>query len=92
MLFSLLENQHETPEKRPMKRMDTLVAKGKCQQNVTGVRGRNFNSVEILLTFTFGQCNVMPLLNNLSGTGPGSRLGYAFIINMGCTDASMQYL
>ena len=31
--------------------------------------GRNFNSVDILLTFTLCQCNVMTLLNNLSGTG-----------------------
>ena len=31
--------------------------------------GRNFSSVDILLTFTLCQCNVMTLLNNLSGTG-----------------------
>ena len=31
--------------------------------------GRNFSSVDILLTFTLSQCNVMTLLNNLSGTG-----------------------
>ena len=31
--------------------------------------GRNFSSVDILLTFTFSQCNVMTLLNNLSETG-----------------------
>ena len=31
--------------------------------------GRNFNSVDFLLTFTLYQCNVMTLLNNLSGTG-----------------------
>ena len=32
--------------------------------------GRNFSSVDILLTFTLCKCNVMTLLNNLSGTGP----------------------
>ena len=32
--------------------------------------GRNFSSVDILLTFTLRQCNVMTILNNLSGTGP----------------------
>ena len=31
--------------------------------------GRNFSSVDILLTFMLCQCNVMTLLNNLSGTG-----------------------
>ena len=31
--------------------------------------GRNFSSVDILLTFTLCRCNVMTLLNNLSGTG-----------------------
>ena len=31
--------------------------------------GHNFSSVDILLTFTLCQCNVMTLLNNLSGTG-----------------------
>ena len=31
--------------------------------------GRNFSSVDILLTFTLCQCSVMTLLNNLSGTG-----------------------
>ena len=31
--------------------------------------GRNFSSVDILLTFTLCQCNVITLLNNLSGTG-----------------------
>ena len=31
--------------------------------------GRNFSSVDILLTFTLCKCNVMTLLNNLSGTG-----------------------
>ena len=31
--------------------------------------GRNFSSVDILLTITLCQCNVMTLLNNLSGTG-----------------------
>ena len=35
--------------------------------------GRNFSSVDILLTFTLCKCNVMTLLNNLSGTGPWSR-------------------
>ena len=30
--------------------------------------GPNFSSVDILLTFTLCQCNVMTLLNNLSGT------------------------
>ena len=34
--------------------------------------GRNFSSVDILLTFTLCQCNVMTLLNNLSGTGAWS--------------------
>ena len=34
--------------------------------------GRNFSSVDILLTFTLCQCNVMTLLNNLSGTGARS--------------------
>ena len=32
--------------------------------------GRNFSRVDILLTFTLCQCNVMTLLKNLSGTGP----------------------
>ena len=31
--------------------------------------GRNFSSVDILLIFPLCQCNVMTLLNNLSGTG-----------------------
>ena len=31
--------------------------------------GRNFSSVDILLTITLCKCNVMTLLNNLSGTG-----------------------
>ena len=31
--------------------------------------GRNFSSVDILLTFMLCQCNVMTSLNNLSGTG-----------------------
>ena len=31
--------------------------------------GRNFSSVDILLTFMLCQCNVMTLLNNVSGTG-----------------------
>ena len=31
--------------------------------------GHNFTSVDILLTFTLCQCNVITLLDNLSGTG-----------------------
>ena len=31
--------------------------------------GRNFSRVDILLTFTLCQCNVITLLDNLSGTG-----------------------
>ena len=34
--------------------------------------GRNFSSVDILLTFKLCQCNVMTSLNNLSGTGAWS--------------------
>ena len=42
--------------------------------------GRNFSSVDILLTFTLCQCNVMTLLNNLRGTGAWLRLSI-FLIN-----------
>ena len=44
-----------------------------CQRTVSPVlMGRNFSSVDILLTFTLCQCNVITLLNNLSGTGARS--------------------
>ena len=35
--------------------------------------GRIFSSVDIVLTFTLYKCNVMTLLNNLSGAGAGSK-------------------
>ena len=47
-------------------------AKGKCQHNAPPLVERNLSSVDILLTFTLCQCNVITLLNNL-GTGTGVR-------------------
>ena len=52
-----------------MKRLDTSVAKGKCQHNVTSVSGTHFSSVDIVLTFALYKCNVMTLLSNLGGMG-----------------------
>ena len=55
-----------------MKRLDTSVAKRKCQHNVTGVSGTQFQQCWHFFTFTLCQYNVMTLLNNLSGTGARS--------------------
>ena len=49
-------------------RLLTTVVKGKCQHNIIGVSGTQFQSCDILLTFTLRQCN-LTLLKNLSGTG-----------------------
>ena len=38
--------------------------------------GHNFSNVDILLTFTLCQCNVMTLLNNHSGTGARCGINY----------------
>ena len=48
--------------------------------------GRNFSSVDILLTFTLCQCNVMTLLNNLSGTGArwGFLVSYLYGLQIFC--------
>ena len=64
-----LQQQCVWKQSRPIKRLDTLVAKGNVITMSPVLVGRNFNSVDILLTFTLCQCNVMTLLNNLSGTG-----------------------
>ena len=45
-----------------------------CQEKMLALVGRNFSRVDILLTFTLCQCNVMTLLDNLSGSGAWCRI------------------
>ena len=45
------------------------VSKENISTMSTALMGRNFSSIDILLTFKLCQCNVMALLNKFSGAG-----------------------
>ena len=67
-----LQQQCVWKESCPMKHSDTSVANRNVITMSPVLVGRNFSSVDILLTFMLCQCNVMTLLNNFSGTGAWS--------------------